>query len=349
MAVILAGDIGATTTEVALFSPEAGPRAPLARAEYASRDYASLDAIIREFLEETQARVEHACFGVAGPVVSGVAKTTNLPWLIEEANLRDEFALASVILLNDLEATASAVPHLTSDDLRTLNPGQAVHGGAIAVIAPGTGLGEAFLVWDRSGYRAWPSEGGHAGFAPTNAAQIELLEYMMARFDHVSVERVSSANGMPHIYEFLKERAVALEPEETAAAIAQAADKTRIIIDSALDAEHPSPLCGATLDMFVSILAAEAGNLALKVLAIGGVYLGGGIPKSILPALEHGRFVKAFQQEGRFSDLLSLIPVHVMPSDAALLGAAVRGLDIAQADWNAESDGRGSAAGGRMR
>jgi glucokinase len=339
MAVILAGDIGATTTELALFSPEAGPRAPLWRTEYASRDYASLGAIIGECLEETQARVEHACFGVAGPVVSGVAKTTNLPWLIEEANLRNQFAIASVILLNDLEATASAVPHLTSADLRTLNPGEAVEGGAIAVLAPGTGLGEAFLVWDGSGYKASPSEGGHAGFAPTNAAQIELLEYMMAQFDHVSVERVCSANGMPHIYEFLKERAVASESEDTAAEIARASDKTRIIIDSALDPEHPSPLCEMTLDMFVSILAAEAGNLALKVLATGGVYLGGGIPINILPALEHGRFLQPFQQKGRFRDLLSLIPVYVMRSDAALLGAAVRGLDMAQANWNVESDG----------
>ncbi|MPZ50127.1 MAG: glucokinase [Dehalococcoidia bacterium] len=327
---ILAGDIGATKTDMALFSTEAGPRAPITQKEYPSSDYPSLAAIVREFLSETHQTVEGACFGVAGPVMDGVAKTTNLPWLIEESNLRDQFGLATVTLLNDLEATASAVPFLKPEDLHILNPGQPVRHGAIAVIAPGTGLGEAFLIWDGSQYRACPSEGGHAAFAPTDAGQIELLESMREQFGHVSFERVCSANGMPFIYEFLRGKDAAPEWDEVADEIAGAEDKARVIIDSALAAERPSPLCAATLDMFVSILAAEAGNLALKVLATGGVYLGGGIPINILPALEKGRFVDAFQRKGRFSELLSRVPIHVMPSDAALIGVAVHGLGLAQ-------------------
>jgi glucokinase len=249
--------------------------------------------------------------------------------LVQESNLRKQFDLAFVTLLNDLEATASAVPYLTPLDLHTLNEGQAQDHGAIAVIAPGTGLGEAFLIWDGSRYRACASEGGHAGFAPVEAAQIELLHFMRAQFNHVSVERVCSGNGMPFIYEFLQARNTAPELAEVAAGIASADDKARVIIDSALDAERPSPLCVATLATFVSILAAEAGNLALKVLATGGVYLGGGIPINILSALE-GRFVEAFQSKGRFHELLSAIPIHVMRSDAALMGGAARGLELAR-------------------
>jgi glucokinase len=175
---------------------------------------------------------------------------------------------------------------------------------------------------------ACPSEGGHAGFAPADAVQVELLEFMYAQFDHVSFERVCSGNGMPFIYEFLKGKDAAPELAEVAAAIAKADDKARVIIDSAF-AKHPSPLCSATLAMFVLIFAAEAGNLALKVLATGGVYLGGGIPINILPALE-GRFVEAFRHKGRFSELLAGIPIHVMPSNAALIGAGARGLELAQ-------------------
>jgi glucokinase len=327
MSVILAGDIGATKTELALFSTEAGPRAPLVRAEYVSRDYPSLVAIVHEFLEETEATIARACFGVAGPVLQGVAKTTNLPWLVKESNLRKELDLASVTLLNDLEATASAVPYLRPDDLRTLDSGQAREHGAIAVIAPGTGLGESFLIWDGARYRACASEGGHAGFAPADGRQIELLRFMREQFDHVSFERVCSGNGIPFIYEFLKGKDAAPELAEVATEIETSDDKARVIIDSALDAKRPSPLCVATLELFVSILAAEAGNLALKVLATGGVYLGGGIPINILPVLED-RFVEAFRQKGRFSDLLTLIPIHVMRSDAGLIGVAARGLEL---------------------
>jgi glucokinase len=249
--------------------------------------------------------------------------------LVKESNLRKEFDLTSVTLLNDLEATASAVPYLRPDDLRTLDSGQAQEHGAIAVIAPGTGLGESFLIWDGARYRACASEGGHAGFAPADARQIELLEFMREQFDHVSFERVCSGNGMPFIYEFLKGKDAAPELAEVATEIETGDDKARVIIDSALDAKRPSPLCAATLELFVSILAAEAGNLALKVLATGGVYLGGGIPINILPVLEE-RFVEAFRQKGRFSHLLMLIPIHVMRSDAALIGVAVRGLELAQ-------------------
>ena len=331
MTVILAGDIGGTKTDLALFSSESGPRQPLLQKQYRSSSYPSLVAIVREFLHQSRWTVESATFGVAGPVVEDVAKTTNLPWRIEESNLRAQFNLASVDLLNDLQATATAVPFLRPDELHTLNEGRRIEHGAIAVIAPGTGLGEAFLVWNGAGYTACPSEGGHAGFAPTDVLQDGLLEYLRHQFDHVSFERVCSGLGIPSIYEFLESRDHAPELDEVAEALANAEDRTRVIVGAAL-ASNRSPLCAATLDIFVTVLAAEAGNLALKVLATGGVYLGGGIPINILPALREGSFMEAFQRKGRFSELLGRIPVHVMDSDAALLGAAIHGLRLTESD-----------------
>src|SRR5262245_21046672 len=183
---LLAGDIGGTKTALAIFSPDKGPRVPLAQAEYPSGDYPDLATIVHTFLETTALPVDRACFDVAGPVLGGRAHTTNLPWVLDEASLAQELGIPTVRLLNDLEALARAVPLLGPDDLHTLNTGAVAPGGTIAVIAPGTGLGEAFLTWDGTHYKAHPSEGGHADYAPADELQIGLLKYMLKQYDHVS-------------------------------------------------------------------------------------------------------------------------------------------------------------------
>ena len=322
----LVGDVGGTKTDLAVFSPESGPRAPLVEATFPSTDYSSLEAVVREFLGRVDQAVARAAFGVAGPVVGGQARITNLPWVIDAAQLQKALGFSAVWLLNDLEAIANAVPFLQADDLDTLNDGEPVAGGPIAVIAPGTGLGEAYLTWDGSRYWAHASEGGHADFAPNSAFEIELLRHLQNRLGHVSYERVCSGTGIANIYGFLKDSGYE-EPTWLAGQLAAATDPTPIIVNHALD-ENPCAICAAALDAFVSILGAEAGNMALKALATGGVYLGGGIPPRILPALRQGRFMEAFRYKGRLSDLMARIPVHVILNPkAALLGAACNGLE----------------------
>jgi glucokinase len=325
---LLAGDIGGTKTNLAIFSPDKGPRAPLAEATFPSAGYLSLEALVREFLSETDLKVDRATFGVAGPVVEGRATVTNLPWEMEETQLAEALDLASVSLLNDLEAIADAVPLLGPDDLHPLNESEPAPGGAIAIIAPGTGLGEAYLTWDGMRYQAHPSEGGHVDFAPKNDLELGLLRHLQDVFGHVSYERVCSGLGLPNIYAYLKASGYAEEPTWLADRLAKARDATPVIVSNALDEEARCELCVATLNTFVSILGAEAGNLALKVLSTGGVYLGGGIPLRILPALSRGGFMQFFQNKGRFSELLIRMPVHVILNPkAALIGAASHGLE----------------------
>ncbi len=322
MTLLLAGDIGATKTALAIFSTEAGPRAPLVEATFHSADYPSLEAVARPFLAQAHLRVERASFGVAGPIVAGRVALTNLPWVLDEAHLREALGVSSVRLVNDLEALANAVPLLESADVQPLQTGEAIAGGAIAVIAPGTALGEAFLTWEGSRYRAHPSEGGHTDFAPSNALELGLLKFLQQRYDHVSYERICSGLGLPNIYAYLKENHGGEEPAWLTQQLKGADDPTPVIISAALG-DAPCDLCVATLNTFVSILGAEAGNLALKVLATGGVYLGGGIPPRIVRALEAGRFQEAFQRKGRQADLLKRIPVRVILNPkAALFGAA---------------------------
>ncbi len=331
MELLLAGDIGGTKTRVAIVSPEAGPRAPLAEATFPSARYPSLEAVVREFLGQVNVRVDRASFAVAGPVVAGRVAVTNLHWLVDEKQLSQELDIPSVHLLNDLEAIACAVPWLAEEpaDLHTLNVGQPVPAGTIAVIAPGTGLGEGYLTWDGSRYRAHPSEGGHTDFGPTNEFEIDLLRYLQGRLGHVSYEWLCSGIGLPNIYAYLKDSGYADEPPWLAEQLAATADPTPVIATAALDPERPCELCVATLNAFVSILGAEAGNLALKVLSTGGVYLGGGIPPRILPALQHERFLRAFRNKGRLSVVLERMPVHVILNPkAALLGAAYHGLEL---------------------
>jgi glucokinase len=324
---VLAGDVGGTKTRLAVFSSTAGLQSPLAEADFASRDYASLEAVVREFLSGVDAKVDRASFGVAGPVFDRKARITNLPWVLDEERLAEALGLASVRLLNDLEAVATAVPWLGAGDLFTLNKGRAAPNGSMAVVAPGTGLGEAFLIWDGAGYRAYPSEGGHADFAPTNPQEAGLLLYLLKRFEHVSYERVCSGIGLPNIYAYLKDSEGAVSPESGSERLAGAEDPTPLIIAAALDNERPCARCRTALEMFASILGAEAGNLAMKVMGLGGVYIGGGIPPRILPVLRDGAFMGAFKRKGRMSRMMEAVPVHViMNPTAALLGAASRAI-----------------------
>jgi glucokinase len=322
---LLAGDIGGTKTALAVYSAERGPHAPLLQAEFPSAKYSSLGVVVREFLARADLPVERACFAVAGPVIAGSSHVTNLPWLLAESDLAAELQVRSVHLMNDLEAIAGATLVLRTSDLHPLNPGEPVAGGAVAVIAPGTGLGEAFLTWDGTRYHAFPSEGGHADFAPTNELEAGLLLHLMRQFGHVSVERVCSGPGLVNIYQYLRESGYPPESDELARDLASAADKPQLISEAA-GRPDPDPLSRATIELFVSILGAEAGNLALKVLSTGGLYLAGGIPQRILPALEEGRFMRAFVAKGRLGKVLARVPVWVITHRAALLGAALAGL-----------------------
>jgi len=326
---LLAGDIGGTKTTLAVFSEEGGPRAPLAKRTFPSKAHAGLGAIVQDFTEGVDLEVTSAAFGVAGPVIERRVEVTNLPWMIDAAELEEMLGLYPVLLLNDLASIANAVPQLRKDELHTLKAGRRDPQGAIAVIAPGTGLGEGFLTWDQDDnrYRPHASEGGHTDFGPLTPRQIQLLRYLWPRFEHVSYEHVCSGIGIPNMYAFFRGGGYAEEPDWLAKELAEVDDPTPVIVNGALNDERPCELCQLTLDAFVSILGAEAGNLALKVMATGGVYLGGGIPPRILPALEQGTFLQSFHSKGRHSDMMERIPVHVILNpDAALLGAASYGL-----------------------
>ena len=325
---LLAGDIGGTKTQLAVFSQEKGPREALAEKQYASSAYPNLESIVQAFTAEFQFPIERAMFGVAGPVVGGQASITNLPWLIRETRLRELLGIENVTLLNDLQSIAYAIPYLSPQDLHTLNHAEPVTHGPIAVIAPGTGLGEAYLTWDGSRYQAFASEGGHADFGPTDALELGLLRYMLQRFDHVSYEKVCSGLGIANLYGYLKDSGYAPEPPWLAAQLVEADDPTPVVVNAALrHLEQPCELAVETLRLFVSILGAEAGNLALKLMSTGGIYLGGGIPPRILPWLEHTYFMQAFLNKGRFSTVLIRFPVHViLHRNAALYGAICYGL-----------------------
>jgi len=326
---LIAGDIGGTKTDLAIFSTEAGPHAPLAEGKVHSADYPSLQAIVKEFLTKANKPVDRACFAVAGPVIGGRVKTTNLPWVIEENSLaRDlNLNLGSVHLINDLEAIARAVPILRPSDVSTINAGEPVPKGAVAVIAPGTGLGESFLTWDGSRYLAHSSEGGHSDFAPTDERQIRLLELMLKLFDHVSFEHVCSGIGIPHIYRYLRDVEHLLEQPEVAKLIDAAGDPSVVIINQAVDPANRSNLCAETINLFVSILGSKAGNLAVKFLATGGVYLAGGVAVHTLQMIKQPAFLQHFKRKGRFAELMGRVPIHVVVTPAGLAGAAACGLE----------------------
>jgi glucokinase len=316
---ILAGDIGGTKTVLAICDASF---AIVREAIYHCADYPSLEAILDQFVPPGQPHgLTAACFGVAGPVVAGTAKITNLPWTISAAALAARLG-APVSLLNDLQATALGALVLPDAAFAVLQPAAApAPGGTIAVIAPGTGLGEALLVSDGAAYRALPSEGGHADFAPGSDEEIELLRHLRGVYGgHVSYERVLSGAGIGDLYSFVRKVTGTAEPAWLAAEIA-AGDRNAVISQHALDGRDPA--CVRALEMFVEILGAEAGNLALRGLATGGVVIGGGIPPKLLPALRHARFTDRFNAKGRFAAWTRRLGVRVtLEPRAALFGAA---------------------------
>jgi glucokinase len=325
--IILAGDVGGSKTLLALFSQDLRGMRPLARAVFASSEFPTLKEVLQRFLAGGHPRLSGAAFGIAGPVHGGRVQATNLPWRVNAFALSRNLGGIPVRLLNDLEALAWAVPGLQPRDLQTIHRGVAVFQGPRVVVAPGTGLGEAISFSCPGGEQILPSEGGHADFAPGDELQADLLAYLRPRFGHVSVERVCSGGGIPNLYEFFKHSGRFPEPPWLAAELAGVKDPTPVIVRSGM--EGTSRICRATLELFAAILAAEAGNLALKVLAGGGVYFGGGLPPRILPLLRSPSFRETFAAKGRFSKMLKRIPLRVITHpEAGLLGAARAGMEI---------------------
>jgi glucokinase len=321
---LLAGDIGGTSIRLALVSRDQGPRKLVAERTFKSADFDGLKPAVDEFLSGVKDKPSSACFSVAGPVVGGKVRLTNLPWGIDEAKLKDQLGLDRVDLLNDLACMAVAVPHLEPNELETINDGAPVDRTPIAVIAPGTGLGEAFLIWSGDRYIPCPSEGGHADFAPANALQAELLAFLADRHGHVAYERVCSGSGLPDVYDFLRSRDPSSESAAFRAKLEAASDPTPLITEAGLGPNNA--LAAETLRIFIEVLGAEASNLVLKVMATGGVYLAGGMPGRLKPLLAGETFMRAFTDKGRFAALLTKVPVKIVTVNAALLGAAIHGL-----------------------
>ena len=317
---ILAGDIGGTNTRLALVAAKNRVMQILVERTFPSRERTSLEAVIEEFLAVRPCDLTRASFGIAGPVRDGRCEATNLPWVVDSKNVAKRLRLKRVGLINDLLANAYGIALLKGKDFVSLNKGSRNAKGNLAIISAGTGLGEAGAYWDGQEHRPFASEGGHSDFAPRNHLEVELLDYSMKRYRRVSYERLVSGPGLVLVYEFLRDTGKSKEPSWLAEEL-RVGDPAPIISQYALDGK--SQLCLKALELFVSFYGAEAGNLALKVMATGGVYLGGGIAPKIISKLKEPEFMNAFTAKGRMRTLLKDIPVRViMNPKTALLGAA---------------------------
>ena len=317
---ILAGDVGGTKTALALFERR-DPALVVAReAVLPSREFPTFEDVVTRFLADPRRpAIEAACFGVPGPVVNGRCVTINLPWILDEAALGASIPAPRVRLLNDVEATGYGVLTLPRAALEPLQPGAARQGN-MALIAAGTGLGEALLIWDGHRHLVVASEGGHADFAPRTDLEVELLGFLRKEVGRVSYERVVSGPGLFSIYRFLRDTGGSPEPPWLSEQI-ERGDPSAVVAEVGLAGRHP--LCVQALDLFASIYGAEAGNLALKALAVGGVFVGGGIAPKVRAKLADGTFATAFGDKGRLAGLMASIPVSlVLEPRAALLGAA---------------------------
>ena len=317
---ILAGDIGGTSTRLAFFKVQAGRLTPVVEAKYPSREHQSLNEIVSAFVSAHTFTVQHACFGIAGPVRYGRVETSNLAWVVDAETLAHELGLEKVGLINDLEANAYGIAALEEKDFAVLNAGAPDSRGNAAVISAGTGLGEAGLFWDGQRYHPFACEGGHADFSPRNELEVELFRYLMGKFGRVSYERALSGPGLHQIYQFLRDTG---RGEEPAWLIEEMRRQDPSALISQVGLEGRSALCVQALDLFIALYGAEAGNLALKMMATGGLYVGGGIAPKIIEKLRGPAFMEAFTAKGRFKSLLEAIPVRVILNDkTALLGAA---------------------------
>jgi glucokinase len=317
---ILAGDIGGTNARLAYFQPQNGHLRLVSERTFPSREHSELGEIVTQFLDASGTRPEAACFGIAGPVRNGRVETSNLPWVIEQSRLAKQIHLPATLLINDLEASAWGIGALETTDLVPLNRVSGTAVGNQAVIAPGTGLGEAGLFWDGSRHHVFACEGGHTDFAPQGDMQIELLRFLRARFGHVSYERILSGPGLVNVYEFLRDTGYEKESPEFAAVLKNS-DPAAAISRAALDGTQP--LAEKALELWITVYGAEAGNLALKTMATGGIFLAGGISPKILSKLKPPLFMEAFLGKGRLRPLLEAMPVQVVTNEkTGLLGAA---------------------------
>ena len=318
---IVAGDIGGTNARLALFDVQAGRLLLIKEAVYKSRSAPDLETIARRFVEEMRPAATAAALGVAGPVKEGRIETPNLPWVVDSRRLADILGVPKVTLLNDLKANAYGLRHLGPTDFAVIQAGSHEAAGNQAILSAGTGLGSAGLYWDGQRHRPFATEGGHADFAPRNQLEAELMEDIAREKGRVSAERILSGNGLVRVYKFLRARSGVPEPPELAARLARE-DPAAVI--SRLGLDEAEPVCVKALELFVTVYGAEAGNVALRMLATGGVFLGGGIAPKNLPALQRkGLFMNAFLDKGRMRPLLETIPVLVVLNDrAALWGAA---------------------------
>ena len=323
---ILAGDVGGTKCNLALFSERNGKLTTVFKQRFASKEFAHFDLIVKEFSRQAVShlstdRVVAAGFGVAGPVIDNHVRATNLPWTVDARRLEQELQVDKIVLMNDLGATGHSIEHLPPEEFTVLNPGRPEPGGTRALIAAGTGLGQSFLVWDGQRYRIAPSEGGHSDFAPHTDQQIELLQFMRRRYPQVSWELILSGRGFRTLHEFLSSDVKHSSFEDPDAD--PAPEITR------LGLAKSCPVCVETLDLWTSIYGAEAGNLALKVLALGGMYVAGGIAVKIIEKMKDGKFFHAFRDKWKFENLLGNIPVSVVLDESApLLGAAYEALRL---------------------
>lgn len=313
---ILAGDIGGTNTRLAFFE---GSKI-LVEQKFKSQKYPSLEAIVQEFFKNQKQKAEIGCFGVAGPVRKGRCQATNLPWVIDAETMKTSLGIPKISLLNDLEAKAYGLKMLKKEELFLLQQGEIGQEGNQALIAAGTGLGEAGLYWDGKEHRPFACEGGHADFAPRDDLEMELLTYLQKKYGHVSYERVVSGPGIPLLYRFLvdtKREKASPEVEEAM----QGKEAPFVITEGAVNKKDP--VCVRAVDWFLSIYGSEAGNLALKLFSLGGVFIGGGIAPFLAETMKRGSFLPAFKDKGRFNTLLESIPIYViMNDDASLLGCA---------------------------
>jgi glucokinase len=323
MKTLLAVDVGGTKAELALFDLQEQACMPMQRAIIPCAGHAGIEEIISAFLRGTGVRPDFACLGVAGVVDNKTARITNRPWLISEEELAGKFSLAGVKIINDMTALCAAIPALEAADLLRLQEGRMQKDGTKAVIAPGTGLGEGYLIETESVFLPRGSEGGHTDFAPVTDEQIKLLQWLRRTTQPVSCEMLCSGLGIPTLYDFLREQGSIAETASIGAALKDAADRTPIILDGAIGEATPCPLCRKTMELFLSILGSEAGNLALKLYATGGLYIGGGIPPRLTGRISFTPFMQAFRNKAKMEDLLAEIPVNlILKRDAVLRGAA---------------------------
>lgn len=322
----LAGDIGGTKVIMALYEVEGhGPMRLTAEKTYVSADHATFMEIIRDFRREHDAPVSATGLGVAGPVFDRRCQATNLPWVIDARELEGTMPVGRVALVNDFKAAALGVLHLQPHEWVELNPGKAEPNGPIAVLGAGTGLGEAFLFHDGSRYHVVPTEGGHKDFAPRNEEEMALLRFLLTRHQRVSYERVVSGAGIRAIYDFLVDRGDAADP----AVAARFATEDDAAVISELGLAGKCGTCAKALDLFAAIYGAEAGNLALQIIASGGVYVTGGIGPKNVAKMQDGTFQRAYVTKGRFSELVRSIPVRmVMNRHVGLMGAAAAAIEL---------------------